>query len=30
MKLPADIKFIKTCKKKYLVPAFANVKLALE
>ena len=28
MKLQADIKFIKTCKKEYLVPTFANVKLA--
>ena len=27
MKLQADIKFIKTCKKDYLVPKFANVKL---
>ena len=28
MKLQANIKFIKTCKKEYLVPKFANVKLA--
>ena len=28
MKLQNDIKFIKTCKKEYLVPTFANVKLA--
>ena len=28
MKLQADIKFIKTCKKEYLVPTFAYVKLA--
>ena len=28
MKLQADIKFIKTCKKEYLIPTLANVKLA--
>ena len=28
-KVTADIKFIRTCKKEYLVPTFANLKLAI-